>query len=177
MKLGGLRRRSGASGVMEALFRGAADRDVLEARTGMSRAVLRGHVRRLRLRGLVAGDPMSLTSAGRWQCIAMQLGLSMAELAAVSCLHAQMEAWDATPALRDSGAGRFAIRDASPFLCAGYRTGGARDVYNRLVMKGWIFRVSNGGIVAMDPRHLNMLRPYREDLARLQEWTRGGPRH
>ena len=122
---------------------------------------------------LERGPPVSLTRRGRWCCVAIRLGLSMPELAAVSSLYVQLRTWERNDRLRGAAATRFAIRDHSVFAGTGYRRSAVRDVYNRLVAKGVIYRVANGGLVGMAPGVMRVLARYGEDLEDLHDCIEG----
>lgn len=121
---------------------------------------------------LEPGPPVSLTLRGRWCCVAVRLGLSMPELAAVSSVYAQLRTWERSDRLRGAATARFAIRDHSVFAGTGYRRSAIRDIYNRLVMKGVIYRVANGGLVGMAPGVMGVLARYGEDLEELRRCLR-----
>lgn len=134
-------------------------------------------VRRAVSSGLIRpGPPPSLTLLGKWCRTALRLGLSASELAAVSSVYVQMVTWEDDGRLRESGAARFAVRDASVLSALGYRDSSIRDVYRRLAARGLIQRVANGGIVGMDAKVIERLRPYGADLEGICRWLRDGRR-
>lgn len=142
---------------------------------GMAPASAARCARRAASSGLIQpGPPRSLTPLGRWCRTALRLGLSVSELAAVSSVYVQMATWESDGHLRESGAARFAIRDASVLSALGYRDSSIRDIYRRLAARGLIRRVANGGLVGMDAEVVERLRPYGADLEEIYRWIREG---
>lgn len=91
-------------------------------RPRMARGSAAKCVRRAVSGGLLKpGPPVSLTRRGRWCCVAIRLGLSMPELAAVSSIYAQLRTGERSDRLRGAATVRFAIRDHSVFAGTGYR--------------------------------------------------------
>lgn len=164
-----VRTGSGTAGILGMLYDGVGC-GRLRPRPGMGRGSAARCVRRAVSGGLLEpGPPLSLTRRGRWCCVAMRLGLSMPELAAVSSIYAQLRSWERSDRLRGTATARFAIRDHSVFARTGYRRSAIRDIYNRLVMKGVIYRVANGGLVGMAPGVMGVLARYGEDLEELHD--------
>jgi hypothetical protein len=130
-------------------------------------------VRRAERMGLIHRvSGMRLTVRGRWHCVALHMGVSVPELAALACIYAQLGAWEGEPALQRLGRA-FAVRDPGAFAPDTYRTATIRDIYNRLVMKGLIRHGGSSGTVTL-PRHVReRLEPYAADLAALLNAARG----
>lgn len=131
--------------------------------------------RRARSMGLIRGAPGGrLTVSGRWHCVALYMGVSVPELAALACVYAQVGAWDGEPALERSAGGAFAVRDPGAFAPCTYRTATIRDIYNRLVMKGLIRYGGSSGTVTLPPHVRERLEPYAAELAALLDAAREG---
>ena len=131
--------------------------------------------RRAKRMGLIRGTPRTrLTISGRWHCVALHMGVSVPELAALACIYAQVGAWEGEPALERPGRGAFAVRDPGAFAPDTYRAATIRDIYNRLVMKGLIRYGGSSGTVTL-PHHVReRLEPYAADLAALRDAAREG---
>ncbi len=165
---------SGTARILGMLYDGM-DGWNLRPRPGMACGSAARCLRRAVSGGLLErGPPVSLTRRGRWCCVAIRLGLSMPELAAVSSVYVQLRTWERSDHLRGAAAARFAIRDHSVFAGTGYRRSAVRDIYNRLVAKGVIYRVANGGLVGAAPGVMRVLARYGEDLEELCGLLRGG---
>ena len=131
--------------------------------------------RRARQMGLIRGTAGTrLTAAGRWHCVALHMGVSVPELAALACIYAQVGAWDGEPALERLGRGAFAVRDPGAFAPYTYRTATIRDIYNRLVMKGLIRYGGSSGTVTLPCHVRERLEPYAADLRALLNVAREG---
>ena len=169
MRFANVRPGSAVSRVLLNLFTpGAANPGAVRPDT------LQRAVRRAIRRGLVRRAPeCRLTAAGRWYCIALRLGVSMSELAALAGIYAQVMSWGREPALARSGALPFAIRDRGAFAPGAYRAAAVRDAYNRLVMKGLVRRGGRGTVV-LPERIRDRLEPYAEDLLALRAASGGG---
>lgn len=130
--------------------------------------------RRAKRMGLIHGMSRTrLTIPGRWHCVALHMGVSVPELAALACIYAQVGAWEGEPALERLG-GAFAVRDPGAFAPDTYRTATIRDIYNRLVMKGLIRHGGSSGTVTLPSHVRERLEPYAADLTALLYAAREG---
>ena len=132
--------------------------------------------RRAARMGLIDIPDMRLMVQGRWYCVALHLGVSIPELAALAGIYAQTKSWSGESRLAAGGTNAFAIRDAGVFAPGTYHTGTIRDIYNRLVMKGLICRGEGCSVVVL-PRHIQKrLEPHHTVLMALRDAAREGRR-
>lgn len=163
-----MRPGTAVSRILLDLFAGGSPTNTIKPDT------LRRARRRAVRMGLIHDSPRArLTAAGRWYCMALRMGVSVPELAALASVYAQTEAWEKEERLASSGAHAFAIRDAGAFSPGAYRAGTIRSIYNRLVMKKLI-RSGGCGVVELPSRTRERLRPYHADLMRLLDAAKGG---
>lgn len=143
----------------------------LASSISMTPSRLSGYVNRMVRRGLMYNDrDVSLTAQGRWCAIALSLNLVLVELAAASIIYVQLKQWDQCHTLRSSNTAKFAARDHASLIKIGYKRSTARMAYSRLIKAGIIYRVSNGGIVAMSSDTISTLERYDVELRSLHAY-------
>ena len=170
MRFASVRPGTAVSGLLLDLFWPGRGRTIPVRPETLERAA-----RRAKRMGLIRGTAGTrLTTSGRWHCVALHMGVSVPELAALACIYAQVGAWKGEPALEYPGRGAFAVRDPGAFAPGTYRTATIRDIYNRLVMKGLIRYGGSSGTVTLPPHVQKRLEPYAADLAALLDAARKG---
>ena len=170
MRFASVRPGTAVSGLLLDLFWPGGERTISVRPETLERAA-----RRAKRMGLIRGTAGTrLTTSGRWHCVAIYMGVSVPELAALACIYAQVGAWEGEPALEYPGRCAFAVRDPGAFAPGTYRTATIRDIYNRLVMKGLIRYGGSSGTVTLPPHVRERLEPYAADLAALLDAAREG---
>ena len=170
MRFASVRPGTAVSGLLLDLFWPGGGRTISVRPETLERAA-----RRAKRMGLIRGTAGTrLTISGRWHCVAIYMGVSVPELAALACVYAQVGAWEGEPALERPGRGAFAVRDPGAFAPDTYRTATIRDIYNRLVMKGLIRYGGSSGTVTLPPHVRERLEPYAADLMALLNAAREG---